>query len=300
IGRLSFSEMLEVGNEQLFNIIVWGAYQIMPGNFVFHNVVMSILIYGLAIKTIRKLTKDVIIAILFYMLICYAYAFNGTRQMLAAMLCFSAYPFLEKKKYIPYFIVLFLASKIHITVLLIFPFFFLGELPFNNRKLVLCEILVIFFSLYITKYWDKVMEFLSFLEMDKLVEDYQDITRAYGTKFIRVFVKIPIVAVALWRYPTLKKNDTDGRLNYILNMSIFSVIFTIAGLRIVNLARFSEYFSIYQCLLITRLFKSMNIRQEQVILSTCMIICYILMWIVLLHVDSELLPYKLENGKVFN
>jgi len=144
------------------------------------------------------------------------------------------------------------------------------------------------------------MEFLSFLKMDKLVEDYQDITRAYGTKFIRVFVKIPIVAVALWRYPTLKKNDTDGRLNYIINMSIFSIIFTIAGLRIVNLARFSDYFSIYQCLLITRLFKSMNIRQEQVILNTCMIICYILMWIVLLHVDSELLPYKLENGKVFN
>jgi len=44
----------------------------------------------------------------------------------------------------------------------------------------------------------------------------------------------------------------------------------------------------------------MDNKDDQVVLNTCMIIGYILMWIVLLQVDSELLPFKLKSGKVFN
>ncbi len=300
IGIYSFGELLKIGNEQLFNIIVWGIYQVAPRNFVIHNIVMGVIIYGITLKTIQKTTDKVFLAIFFYMMISFTYAFNGTRQMFAAMVCFSAYPLLEKKKYIPYVIVLLIASKIHTTVLLIAPFFFLGKLPPNNMKLMVCEVMIVFVSLVVTSYWDRVIDFLSFVGMDRLAEDYKDITKAYGAKFIRVIVKLPIVAVAIWRYPTLKKNDTDGKLDYLLNMSIFSVIFTIAGLKVVNLTRFSDYFSIYQCLLITKLFKSMDTKDDQVVLNTCMIIGYILMWIVLLQVDSQLLPFKLKSGKVFN
>lgn len=300
IGPRTYEFVRDRGGEWIFNMLVWGIYQLKPNDIVFYNMIMGIIIYTMAIKTIQKSTDKLFLAIMFYMFICYTYAFNGTRQMLAAMVCFLGHDMLRQKKYVPYFILILIAWKIHSTAIMVLPFFFLGKLPYNDRKLMFIEVTVVIVSLFVVALWDRILGFLNFFGFEKLAEDYKDITKKTGASLIRVIVKLPIVAVAIWRYPTLKKNDDDGKLNYYLNMSIFSVIFTIAGLKIVNLTRFSDYFSIYQCLLITKLFKSMDNKDDQVVLNTCMIIGYILMWIVLLQVDSELLPFKLKSGKVFN
>jgi len=300
VGPRTFDFAKNLSKEWLFNILVWVIYQMKPNDYIFYNMIMGIIIYTITVKSFQKSTDKIFLAIMFYMLICYTYAFNGTRQMLAVVMLFMGKNLLDEKKYVPYIILAFIAWKIHSTVIMVLPFFFLGRMPYDDRRLIFIEISVAIVSLFVVALWDKIINILEMFGFEKLAEDYNDISGSHGAKFIRLLVKIPVVAVAIWRYPTLVKNDTDGKLNYYLNMSMFAIVFTIAGLKIVNLARFSDYFGIYQCLLIPKLFKSMERKDDQVILNACMIVGYILMWIVLLQVDSNLLPFRLKDGQIFN
>ncbi|MBO5505210.1 MAG: EpsG family protein [Clostridia bacterium] len=300
IGPRTFEFSKTLSKEWLFNIMVWGIYQIRPNDFVFYNMIMGIITYAITVKSLQKSTDKIFLALMFYMLIYYTYAFNGTRQMLAVVILFMGKNLLDEKKYVPYFILALIAWKIHSTAIMVLPFFFLGKMKYDDKRLIFIEISVAIVSLFVVALWDNVLDILEMLGFEKLAEDYEDITGSHGAKFIRLLVKIPVVAVAIWRYPTLAKNDTDGKLNYYLNMSMFAIVFTIAGLKIVNLARFSDYFGIYQCLLIPKLFRSMERKDDQIILNACMIVGYILMWIVLLQVDSNLLPFRLKDGQIFN
>ncbi len=298
IGPMTFENVKKVEGEVAFNVLVWFIYQLKPDNYMFYNFVMGTIVYGITLRTIRKETDKLMLTILFYMLICYTYAFNGTRQMIAAMICFAGHRLVREKKYLKFLIVLLIASRIHITVLFIAPFYFLANVPYNNRKLIFIEVVFVISALTVSAYWNRIIEFLSFLGMDKLAKDYGDITKYYGVKIIRIIVKLPVFIVGLINSNVIKKDDKNGDFDFYLNMSIFSLIFTIAGTQMVTLARFSDYFSIYQCLLITKLFKSMEKKNEQVILNACMLAGYILMWIVLLQVESDLTPFRFKNGRV--
>ena len=298
IGQMSFENVKKADGEVAFNLLVWGIYKLKPDNYMFYNFIMGTIVYGMTLRTIRKETDKIMITILFYMLICYTYAFNGTRQMIAAMICFAGHRLVREKKYFKFLFVLFLASRIHITVLFIAPFYFLANLPYNNKKLIFVEVMFVISALTVSAYWNKIIEFISFLGMEKLAKDYGDITKYYGAKVIRIIVKLPVIAVGLINSNIIKKEDKDGSFDFYLNMIIFSLIFTIAGTQMVTLARFSDYFSIYQCLLITKLFKSMEDKKEQVILNVCMLVGYFLMWIVLLQVESDLTPFRFRSGRV--
>ena len=145
------------------------------------------------------------------------------------------------------------------------------------------------------------MNILSGAGQDKLVNDYGSALKSsHGTKPIRLIIQMPPIVVALWKYKNLKQNDYNNMLDYYINMSVFSAIFTVAGLRVVTLVRFASYFNIYQSLLIPRFFTAFKDKKDQQIFNLALIVCYLAAWYVLLHVDSNLLPFRLMNGTRFN
>lgn len=300
-GRANFMDLLKVEKERLFSLIDWAIYQINHEDYRFHSFVYGIIIYTIAFFTIKKHSLNCLLPVMFYILThAYTFSFNGMRQGLALTICFAAHSLLIQKKYKLYLFCIFIAMEIHVTTIMVLPFFFLGKLDITNKKLIIFECVFLFAMLTIGSLWDNIMNILSGAGQDKMVNDYGSaLTTSHGAKPIRLIIQLPPLAVALWKYKNLKQNDYNNMLDYYINMAVFSAIFTVAGLRVVTLTRFASYFSIYQSLLIPRFFSAFKEQKDQRIFNLTLIVCYLASWYVLLHVDSNLLPFRLMNGTIF-
>lgn len=79
----------------------------------------------------------------------FIYSFCTFRQELASSIILFAIPFLQRKKFVPYLLLVLLAASIHTSMLLLIPIYFVARLPVNKISLSLygaAVLLVLFFS----------------------------------------------------------------------------------------------------------------------------------------------------------
>ncbi|GEM_PF-745970 len=79
----------------------------------------------------------------------FMYSFCTFRQELASSILLFAIPFLQKKKLLPYLLIVLLAASIHTSMLLFIPIYFVARLPINKLTLSLYSsavLFVLFFS----------------------------------------------------------------------------------------------------------------------------------------------------------
>ncbi len=79
----------------------------------------------------------------------FMYSFCTFRQELASSIMLFAIPFLQKKKPIPYLLIVLLAASIHSSVLMFIPVYFFARLPINKITLSLYSagvLFILFFS----------------------------------------------------------------------------------------------------------------------------------------------------------
>ena len=80
-------------------------------------------------KFIYKYCDDVFLGVLFYISQgLFIFELTGFRQAIAISLCLYAIEFVEKRKFIPFSIIMLLASAFHSTAILFFPFYFIALL----------------------------------------------------------------------------------------------------------------------------------------------------------------------------
>jgi len=299
----SLAQILQYEKEVGFHLLTWLCNMIYPGNITFYNFIIGCLAYIPVIYALRKESEQFTLSIVLYILLnLYTFAFNGMRQAVAISITFAAYPMLKNKKYLAYAILMFIAYEFHYTTLIVLPFFILVASDFKMKTKIIVEIALLFSVLFLDELWGMLMDMLEGIGQEKLVSDYdQAITSSYGVRPIRVIAALPPVICAFWRYSYVnKERDNQRHYEMYMHLSIYNVIFYVAGMQLVTLARFSAYFDIYNCMLLPMICRSFKTARERKLFTFAMLALYALMWIVLLHVDSDLLPFKFKNGTTFN
>ena len=130
-------------------------------NYQMIFVVTSVLIIGLFCINYAKYSSNVYLSVILFILLSEYYcSMNFIRQTIAGVIALFAIPFLKKKKFLPYLLIVLVASTFHKSALILIPFFFINLIPLTKIVFVIyCAVTaVLYFNTerimnFVTQYW---------------------------------------------------------------------------------------------------------------------------------------------------
>ncbi len=250
----TFSAMLKIQNkDKLFYQLATLIKMVFPSANAWLLIVafFQVLFICLTIKDYSKMPG--ISVFLFVASAEIGYMFNGMRQFTAVTMIFAGYKLLVEKKYVPYILLIVFAAQFHKTAfVMIIGLLFSFVKPWS--KLMYITVFAFAVSMVFLNPILSVVKI--FFENTSYSNQMNTLINAEGVNFIR-----GIVALVPCMIGFVFKNNKElfSRREYAVsfNMSMLNAAFfiaaSIAGGNL--MARFAEYFTIYQLITFPALFK---------------------------------------------
>ena len=182
-----------------------------------------------------------------------AYMFNGMRQFVAVTLLFAGYRLLVEKKYVAYILLIVLAAQFHGTAyVMIIGLLFSFIRPWS-KAMYLIIVGLTFTMIFIDPLLSGMQIFFEDSEYSRQMEE---LMQTEGVNVIRAFVAlVPIALGFAFRNNRALFSKREYAVTF--NMSILNAVFFIAASIVGGnlMARFAEYFTIYQLLTYPALFR---------------------------------------------
>ncbi len=175
---------------------------------------------------------------------------NFIRQMIALSLLMWAWHFLKKNKFIPYAIIILVASLFHQTVLLMIPVYLLVKMKTTVKELLVYAYLLLWFYISSSGFIELITKFYH--------EEYS------GSVFISeglsyTYAILPILIVAVSFVLTKAGTIADTRTNkYLINLSLIASILMLTMSKHSIIERLAYYFMIFVVLLVPVIYRSLR------------------------------------------
>lgn len=173
-------------------------------------------------------------AYLYLTLQFFAHSMNLIRQSIAATICLFAYSFLKKRKFVPFCLMVVLASTFHLSALFFLPFYWILNWKVNVKRFVFFTLALVPIYLYSTQ----VAQFLT----QYLFRSYAGyIGSRYWTGLGISYAIFPTIywgSVLLCKDRLLKK---DGDNRFFINSAFYVFLLYWFGTKHMILERFSIY-----------------------------------------------------------
>ncbi len=213
----------------------------------------------------------VCMAILVYEVLYYDFfSITGIRQTIATGFFFYAYPYIQKRKFIPYVLIIAIGATIHKSSLILLPLYFLTG--FNQpRKALICALIALPFLFGIAR------SFAAYITSFQLFESYSYYAEStYETDGAANFMIFLIVTAILTLMCSDKNNEA---IPYPIKASINALSLAILFVPLTwvdpSLMRVCQYFSIFSMFLLGPIIQKLCIKQNLNFLT-------ILFWVFLL------------------
>lgn len=237
LSAVGFQEAIGSSSEIIDNFFYWIVGRIFPGESQWILVNYALITYGCFVYCIYKQCDNFELGILLlFLLNMVNTSFNTLQQMEAVAVSMLGIPFVQRRKFIKYAVVVVLAALIHSSAIVLIAVYFVANLKPWSWKFVG----VAFLFVMIMVLFNTVAPNL-FSRMD-ILEEYGD-TYGKGVKGITVIVAfIPILfAFAMKsRFP-----DDDNAFNCSINMSLVYAMIYLISTQNKYVARFGMYIQPY-------------------------------------------------------
>lgn len=196
--------------------------------------------------------------------IIFFWMLNGMRQFWAAAIVFLFSDWIEKRKTIPFMIVVLLAATIHFTVLVMIPMYFVATAKPFGKKVILFLILLLIAVIFLEPFVGAMEDVLQGTAYAGSTAQFAEDD---GVNPIRVLVMAVTPAIAFCGRKVLEKK-ADAFINICINMSVicagiyFLGIFT-SGILV---GRLPIYFEMYNLILLPYLLKECFTRESSKIM----------------------------------
>ncbi|HGH7173394.1 TPA: EpsG family protein [Bacillus wiedmannii] len=267
ISNFSWEEV-KTGKDIGFNIIQMFLKQISddPQIMIF---VTALLTNVFIVLVLYKYTRMFELGIYVYVTSgMYLTSMNGIRQYLAAAIIFMATKYIFEGNWKKYVIVVLIASTIHQSAIILIPIYFIVR-----RKAWSWETYVfLFVAVLIVIGFNQFIDVLFTVIEDSQYSEYKNFAGG-GANILRVVVNAaPIILAYLGRD---KLREVFPKSDYIVNMSILSLVFMIISTQNWIFARMSIYFGLYQLILISWVVKLFTQRDQKVIYYAILLFYFI-------------------------
>ena len=239
---------------------------------------ISALIQGLAVTFFfRKYSSQFMISMFIFIASTeyFSWMFNGLRQFLAVAIALIAFRFLFEKKYIPYVLLILLASTIHLTAIILLPVaFIVNSRPWSIRVFIVLGIAV--FALIATN------QFTDFLNSSLQDTQYSDSVEYWqqehfgGTNPIRVLVQIVPTVIAVVARRKLAENS-NRLIDISINMSVVSAAIWLVSMVTsgIHIGRLPIYVSLFNNILLPYEIQILFNEKDQRIVKIAMVVLYL-------------------------
>ncbi|MDU4892491.1 MAG: EpsG family protein [Clostridium sp.] len=231
--------------------------KIFTDNFYIAFLIFMAIVNYFVLKIIYKYSENVEASILIYVIVGgYTIATNIVRQFLAAAIYFYSLKYLLDKKYIRYILINVVALGFHSTVALpvvlsIVVFICNDKL---NRHLFLYIVMI---NLLIV-----IEPIIMSIGTEFVSDAYKEGSFNYGSSILHYIVQL---AFCIFYYLN-KKYITSFKDKFFVNMSIFSLGFTLISSRMVLYARLASYFNLFHSIAtVNVLLANNNVKEKRVL-----------------------------------
>lgn len=244
MSTVPFKEALFSSREIIDNFFYWIAGRIFPGESQWILVTYALITYASFVYCIYKQCDHFELGILMlFLLNIVNVSFNTMQQMEAVAISMLGIPFVYKRKFIKFAIIVAIATLVHSSAIVLIAIYFIANMKPWSWKFIG----VAFAFVLIMIVFNKIAPNL-FSRMD-ILEEYGD-TYGKGVKGITVLVAfIPLIFsfVMRSRFP----NDNDA-FNCSINMSLVYAMIYLVSTRNKYVARFGMYMQPYLIYLYTK------------------------------------------------
>lgn len=201
--------------------------------------------------------------------------FNGIRQFTAATITFACFELILNKKYVQTIIIIYLASLIHGSALLVIPFIFIAQGKTWNKKTLLFIAASMIAVLMIDNFTNIMDTMLAETQYKNVVSDWKE-WEDDGTNILRVLVySIPAILSLVGR--KYIEYEDDPVINLCTNMSIISTGFYVISMFTsgIFIGRLPIYFSLYSYILLPWELENMFTERTTRMVYLAMILGYV-------------------------
>ncbi len=271
--------------ERGFSVLIWiiGVINKNPQFIVF---ITSLINVTCVVYSLKKYSNFFSLSIYLYITtMMYYSAFNGIRQWIASVIIFLAFKYVVDRNFKRYLIFVLIASLIHISALIMIPVYFIVNFkPFSKQIIIIVAIFAII-AMSLTTILASFEDVVS----GTRYENYTSISKDDdGVNIFRVLVAMVPFVISLVYYNKLKE---DEETKYLINFSMLNFLVLVLAMQSTVIARFTMYFELYNLLLYPKFLKVLK-REEKYIFLLLLCICFFIYMVLLLPVDSNLLPYR--------
>lgn len=217
-----------------------------------------------------------------------AWMYNGIRQFVAVTIILYATPLMLKKKYLPSFLIILLASQFHKSALLMIPLSVIAQGKAWNWRTLLFMAGALLAVFYVDQFTTLLDDALDNTQYKNVVRDYTE-WNDDGTNPIRVLVySLPAILALIGR--RFIWQEGNELINFCANMSIISM-----GLYLISmvtsgifLGRLPIYTSLYSYILLPWELDNIFSEETARLLRGAMILLYLGFYYYQMHITNGL------------
>jgi len=237
LSSVSFKEALLSSNELIDNAFNWAVGSVAHGESQWALVAYAIVTYGCLIFCIYKQCDNFELGILMlFLLNMVNTSFNTIQQMEAVAVSMIAIPFVNKRKFIKYAIIIIIATLIHNSAIVLIGIYFIANMKPWSWKFIG----VAFAFVLVMVIFNTIAPNL-FSRMD-ILEEYGD---TYGKGVKSITVLVAFIPLALAFFMRNKFPDDDGEFNCSINMCLIYAMIYLISTQNKYVARFGMYIQPY-------------------------------------------------------
>lgn len=279
-GTMEFSE---VG----FNLLNKVIYD-LTGDYRVLFFVTSFLFLYFLYRGIYENSDNIFISVLLIFLIQpYFYAMNMVRQAIAIAIIFYAFKYIKENKKIAFCICCIIASLIHSSAIFMIPLMFLKNIKVSNKK----RIIIIGILMTLKPIFAILVKYI--IMKTQYAWYYESRFNNGITSNLLIIVNI-VIFILNMIYTCKRYNEKDSEYEILTNINFISLCILILSSDIPLINRLVRYFSIFQILLLPKIFKQENDTKSRIIIK-CVILGMlfaVMYYQIIILKGEQVFPYK--------
>lgn len=265
----------EPGYRLLNVIITW-----FTKDYAWLFVVTSVLFGSFTYYHIYKRSDHALLSIFLYVgMSVFFVSMNAVRQMLALSVALFALPYLQKKQFAPFAIIIGLSSLIHISMLILIPIYFLMVIEWDRKKMIILAA-VGCVGIYIGH---KMLGYLFSLSVFQRYQKYLEDDVVGGAITTAVCIVLFGLALLSRRSSNVAKATT-----------VLGIWMGVASFFIPLVARFLFVVNYLEMLFLPNIIRNIENKKLRFVITTGCVVCFTIYVVYTIGVKGgqEVLPYR--------
>lgn len=287
ISSLDFSELSSLRYELGFSYLckILSNFSENPQILI---IVTSIFINISVLRFIYKNSDNVLLSTILYVIMNFYFSYmNIMRQAIAVSIILWAYEYLKKRRYIPFIILVILATMFHFSAILAIIFIVLKELKFNKKFIYIMLILSLLSFCFGRQF------FIFLCKLSPRLNDYlagEFSGSNYFGALIEAIIYIIIFFVGIF---IIKKEDEEifmdksNKENLLIGIVGLTCILLVLVMKVSIFNRFSPYFSIFTIIWIPNILSKIKRRENRMLMTITILLLLITYFIVIMLFRPE-------------